>query len=43
MVDVVLNYSIDVIKRVHFHIIDLKRKVKYNIVKYPIVSLIKGN
>ncbi len=43
IVDVLLNYPIDTIKRVHFHIVDLKRKVEYNIVNYPIVGLIKGN
>lgn len=38
-----LNCPIDVIKIVHFAIIDLKRKIEYNIVKCPIISLIKGD
>ena len=27
----------------HFTIIDLKRKIKYNIVKCPIIDLIRGD
>lgn len=30
-------------KSVHFTNIDLNRKTEYNIVKYPIVGLVKGN
>lgn len=30
-------------KNVHFTIIDLKRKIKYNIVKCPIIDLIEGD
>lgn len=41
--DVILNCPIDITKNVYFTIIDLKRKIKYNIVKYPIIGLIKGN
>lgn len=37
-----LNCLIDRIKSVHFAIIDLKRKIKYNILKCPIVDLIRG-
>ena len=43
IVDVLLNYPIDTTKSVHFTIIDLKRKIKYNIVKYPIIDLIEGD
>lgn len=39
----ILNYLIDVINSVHFGIIDLKRKIEYNIVKCSIVILIKGD
>lgn len=42
-VDFILNCLINKIKSVHFAIIDLKRKIEYDIVKYPIISLIKGN
>lgn len=38
-----LNCLIGTIKSVHFAIIDLKRKIKYNIVKCPIVGLIRGD
>lgn len=38
-----MNCLIDTIKSVHFAIIDLKRKIEYNIVKCPIISLIKGD
>lgn len=41
--DFILNCLIDTIKSVHFAIIDLKRKIEYNIVKCPIISLIKGD
>ena len=42
-INFILNYLIDTIKSVHFAIIDLKTKIKYNIVKYPIIGLIKGS
>ena len=38
-----LNYPIDIIRKVHFTNIDLKRKIKYNIVKYLIIDLIRGS
>ena len=38
-----LNCLIGTNKSVHFAIIDLKRKIEYNIVKCPIVGLIKGD
>ena len=37
------NCLVDRIKRVHFTIIDLNREIEYNIVKCPIVGLIRGD
>ena len=34
----ILNCLINAIKSVHFAIIELKRKIKYNIVKCPIIN-----
>ena len=41
--DFIPDYPIDTIKRVHFTIIGFKRKIEYNIVKYPFVGAIKSD